>query len=402
MNPLQAQLRVDLDDWRSWLVYADWLQDQGDARGEVIVLEHRLAAEGLSEEEARRVRARIKALGREHRPTWRQGLELPAGGELECRFGFPVGVRLPWSEGAPAVLARLVDHPGCRLLTRLHLAGESVDTAALARLPALRAFLELSLARCALGPRGAEALARSPHLGGLVRLDLSRNEVGPQGAAALAQSSTLGALERLELASDRVGAEGAAALAQSRTLRALDLSHNGLGPEGAAELARSTTLRSLDLSLTPLGDEGAAALAQSRTLTELNLYRCALGPRSAVSLAQLALIRLKLTHNDIRDAGAMALAESPALGALTWLSLSACGVEEAGALAIARSTTLGALQSLTLRRNGIGTDGLRALLQSTTLRSLAEIVFSPGYDEIAVQLWGSDPRLRATARRRTR
>jgi uncharacterized protein (TIGR02996 family) len=40
---LLARLRAHPDDQEAWLVYADWLAEQGDGRGELIALEHRAA-----------------------------------------------------------------------------------------------------------------------------------------------------------------------------------------------------------------------------------------------------------------------------------------------------------------------------------------------------------------------
>ena len=36
MAPLEEHLRNHPEDWTSWLVYGDWLLEQGDARGELI------------------------------------------------------------------------------------------------------------------------------------------------------------------------------------------------------------------------------------------------------------------------------------------------------------------------------------------------------------------------------
>jgi uncharacterized protein (TIGR02996 family) len=41
-DELEAHLRAHPTDWERWLVYADWLTDQGDIRGQLIGWEHRL------------------------------------------------------------------------------------------------------------------------------------------------------------------------------------------------------------------------------------------------------------------------------------------------------------------------------------------------------------------------
>jgi uncharacterized protein (TIGR02996 family) len=108
---LVAAVRARPNDWRSWLVYADWLTEQGDSRGELVALEHRLAVEALSSEERHALRARADALTEMHRESCLAALALPKGSELELHHGFVVGVRLPWSDEALAVLDALVAHP---------------------------------------------------------------------------------------------------------------------------------------------------------------------------------------------------------------------------------------------------------------------------------------------------
>jgi len=56
---LEAHLRANAGDWDAWLVYSDWLSERGDCRGELIVLEHRLATSAASAEERTRLRGQI-------------------------------------------------------------------------------------------------------------------------------------------------------------------------------------------------------------------------------------------------------------------------------------------------------------------------------------------------------
>src|SRR6478672_5881113 len=98
MRGLEARLRANPDDWESWLVYADWLTDQGDLRGTLIGLEHKLATAGLSEEEHRALQAQAKALAEEHQQEWLEGWSVPADAHLQWRHGFIVGVFLSWNE----------------------------------------------------------------------------------------------------------------------------------------------------------------------------------------------------------------------------------------------------------------------------------------------------------------
>ena len=81
---LEAQLRRNLADpamdWASWRVYGDWLLEQGDLRGELIAIEHRLAVSvggELPAAEAAALRSRAHTLSREHEQEWLEGLAFP-------------------------------------------------------------------------------------------------------------------------------------------------------------------------------------------------------------------------------------------------------------------------------------------------------------------------------------
>jgi uncharacterized protein (TIGR02996 family) len=52
-NELEARLREAPEDEGAWLVYADWLLERGDVRGEVIRLSHQLDTSWVGEGIAR-------------------------------------------------------------------------------------------------------------------------------------------------------------------------------------------------------------------------------------------------------------------------------------------------------------------------------------------------------------
>lgn len=96
----------------------------------------------------------------------------------------------------------------------------------------------------------------------LERLSLSENLLGPSGAEVIAQSRRLSRLTHLSLAGNGLGNEGARALADAgalRSLRSLDLRRNRITPAGLNALLASHHLRHLEqLELTgnPLGRAG--------------------------------------------------------------------------------------------------------------------------------------------------
>jgi uncharacterized protein (TIGR02996 family) len=411
-DPLLNYVRSHPDDWRGWLVLADWLSERGVAGGELIQVEHRLATAALSADERSAEEARARVLGRQVRDRCLQGLSLPPGSRLQWRCGFVVGMELLWDDRTLELLATLCDHPAGRLLTSLTLHGPvgPEGARALSLCPLLERIRTLELGRTALGDEGARALARSPHLGALTSLALGHDDLGLEGARALARSEELGSLESLALAGNRLGDEGAAALAGSRLVRLqrLILRDNGLGDAGARALAgtslplehldlgntsRETALRNriradgvaqiaqslgqlrhLNLEFNPIGDEGALALARSPRLgrlRHLDLMGCGLGSRGIAALAGSELSELEvlvLKQNALGEEGAQAWATSPLR--LKKLFLTDCDLDLWAAQALARSPSLASLTTLYCGNNPLGDEGVRALLASASFEGL--------------------------------
>jgi uncharacterized protein (TIGR02996 family) len=193
-HALEATLRRSRTDWDTWRVYADWLTEQGDARGELVMLEHRLATNALPADEQRALRRRADAVVAAHQGAWLAGLAQPAWITLAWRHGFVVEAKLKRSDALDALDA-LAAHPTARLLG------------------------SLELVRLGLGDEEARALAAAESLSGVTRLDLEGNHIGALGAQALAASETLRNLVWLSLRVNPIGDEGLAALAASESLR---------------------------------------------------------------------------------------------------------------------------------------------------------------------------------------
>ena len=97
---LESHLRHHPEDWPSWLVYADWLTDAGDARGQLIALAHRLETESLSAQERVAFQQQASLLEQKCQQEWLSHGAMPEEAELEWRHGFVVGVSLPWDDHA--------------------------------------------------------------------------------------------------------------------------------------------------------------------------------------------------------------------------------------------------------------------------------------------------------------
>lgn len=307
IEALEAHLRTDPDDEEAWLVYGDWLSEQGDVRGQLVALRHRLTSGEPGDEERRSIEAKMGALHEAHEAEWLGGWVPPSTARLQWRCGFVHGIRLRQRTELPEALIRLRAAPAGRLLGKLGLDGSR------------------------LGASGAEAMlgpdAGASVFGTLVEVDLSSNGLGDRGAKILARAARSGAF---------------------RSLAALSLYCNAMGPDAARALAEAELLSSvsaLDLSYNALGGEGAEALAESlagdSSLSALGLWGCVLG-----------------------DAGAMALARADDLGPLRSLTLCDNAIGDAGAIALAGSSALRGLQLLDLSDNPIGPRGAGALAQA--------------------------------------
>jgi carbon storage regulator CsrA len=224
------------------LIYADWLEEQGDPRGEFIRVQCALAQlpQGDPRRSARAERER--ALGDEHGQTWRSDLPPVLRHQPFVRgFVEVAGLAVPefhchapvvfasapvrhlqvqpwefWPPGAvPRGMAALLASPYLGRLTVLEISGHNLgdeEALRLAASPHLAKLIALVLRNNRIGAAGASALARSPHLAGLTALDLTGNRVGAAGALALATSPYLTGLTRLDLGGNDVGQASAEAL----------------------------------------------------------------------------------------------------------------------------------------------------------------------------------------------
>jgi uncharacterized protein (TIGR02996 family) len=416
MNPsdLLRAIAAAPDDDAPRLVYADWLEQQGDPRGELIVVQCALAAleaeaAGLGEVyssptgwtgpregsgghpvvRARRdaLEAREKELLAAHRGRWMAELGLaPAEGTFRRGFveevilgrsrllavhdtlasaAAPIrGLRLYQTPGEPAfTLARLMELSFLGRLSRLNLKSVPLNDAgarALAGTHNLRglSFLALKTSLTDDDLEVLRALFSSPNLSGLTSLDLSFGNVGLKGANILAAlPQVIGKVTHLNLGSSRLKTEGALALLSSRSLSRvthLDLSGNEIDVEEAlAAFGALNDLVSLNLSGNtgrPGGTRGIEAAPEPARLLELNL-----------------------SYNEMGDGGAKALAALPHLGRLTTLHLWGTELGPAGVEALASSPHFAHLTSLSLGQNRAGPEGALALATAPSLARLERL-----------------------------
>ncbi|MBW2735133.1 MAG: TIGR02996 domain-containing protein [Deltaproteobacteria bacterium] len=130
----------------AFLVFADWLQEQGDPRGELIVLQHHQERRGQSElsDEERRLLGASGALGDLTSGRWSTTIEWHLGFVQSLHSVLDRGQE-GWGQRWLADLSRFLAHPSCLLLRSLsigrigkHLTyGQFAELAAAQHLPLL-------------------------------------------------------------------------------------------------------------------------------------------------------------------------------------------------------------------------------------------------------------------------
>ena len=220
---LQAIKEQPADDLPR-LVLADWLEEHGDPRGELVrqqvMLAHVIPGSGAGQ--ARRMRE--QELRRLHERDWLGRLAALVDG-WTCQRGL-VQLSLPAATFLGAEFAQLARTEPVAWVdgVRLTFPTAAVGTAVAAS-PLLAGLNLLNLGGQSVEFDAVRILAASEHVKNLTALELYATALGAEGARALADSAQLGKLRHLDLDGCLIGDEGALALAQSRHLTSLGTLH---------------------------------------------------------------------------------------------------------------------------------------------------------------------------------
>lgn len=222
---LEAQLRQHPDDAAAWAVYADWLLEQGDRRGELV----RSGREPTHEE----------------KQAWRG--PVPSDRFVTWRHGFITALELSCTEPGIAFLGPLLADPASTLLSSLVLrpwvyddnaalaaaapSEPSIDPIAVVLAHDLRRLGALAIRYLAMGDDHVTALARSTL--SITELDLRYTGLTDEHLARLLAAPWFAQVRRLHLQGTAVTDESAEQLLELR-LRFLDIRDTALTPEPLA------------------------------------------------------------------------------------------------------------------------------------------------------------------------
>jgi uncharacterized protein (TIGR02996 family) len=243
-DALLAAVFADPADDAPRLIYADWLDEQGDCdRAEFIRVQIELAHRGRGDPEGHYLRAREHALLAKHGRNWAAPLANLAL-SWSFRRGFVDGVKV----AAATFLKRGADLFAAAPIRHVSLVGAGLLGPVLPACAALALVASLDLSEARLWASHLALLLNSPHVVRLEALSLGNNRLRRYGAAVLATAPLPPSLTRLELQGNLLHNAGAVLLANCprvRGLRVLGLRFNGIGNEGANALATSPCLDGL-------------------------------------------------------------------------------------------------------------------------------------------------------------
>ena len=366
-----AAIIADPDDDGARLVYADWLEEQGDEQAELIraqIEQERLPwTDDRWWELDERAQVLIKSLG---------GKLLKQQPKLK---------NISWSmlssartlEDEKVVFRKgFVEVGGAQHFKALHDAFDALTAGTL-----LRELRLYDLAQSTI-----ERLCASKWMPKLRGLTLTPH-LGATAMATVAACPAAAGLRQLDVNEAHLGSDGLGFIVESpflKQLQFLDIGFNGLTQRDVATLLQWPTLRQLkglSLSFDRL-DAGLVTLLQDEAVANLfllNLRNSDIRDEVLVEVGKSAQLR-SLTHlsldsnRDLTDASVPALLAHGRLPNLRALSLSECEKLGDGALAaIAASPSAARLRILYFGRNGAGAIGLQALARSPHIRELRKL-----------------------------
>ena len=375
-------IAANIDDDTPRLVYADWLEENGQGeRAEFIRVQIERARLPSWDAEQVRLRIREKDLHDAHGEAWLKEVPKVEGAKWE---GFRRGIVAEVSFASYEAM-RTKAHE-CRLLAPVEAVTvrwprkrESKDGG-----PPIAELRELNVTGIPADMDEVSRLADSPQLSTLRTLTV--HGMGHQMMARLVGSKHLAKLKALRVPSNNLGNDGIHSLVRAAALSALeelDLSGRGVseryqddpivrsaGMEALAAWPGLATVRVLNLTGNEFGRVGLRALLRSPHASALKELSVRGGRLDGQAMAEfdtdvrgLRLDTLDVGANLLKDVGAEYVALAPSLKDLKVLRMDACEVTITGAKLLAKKAAfLNDLRVLDVAYNHFRLPGLSALL----------------------------------------
>lgn len=286
-----AAIIAEPDDDLPRLVFADWLEENGDGdRAEFIRIQCALARGGFANRDIPEAELRAGTLLREHEAAWKipdirrsvqtfrrgfvESMQIGAGEfvQLAARIEREAPLIDLWLTAAEYHVAALAAVSWLSRLRSLKFKSDSIGghLRPLFRPGAFAELRSLTIMGDRLWPESIGTLVTlNASWPKLERLDLSGNPIGDEGFGRLASAPSLAGLRELVLRSDgidfedRIHATGIAAFARSGNLsrlHSLNLAGQAIGDAGFRSLVQSANLHSvesLDVSRNGIGEIGS-------------------------------------------------------------------------------------------------------------------------------------------------
>jgi uncharacterized protein (TIGR02996 family) len=316
-EPFLAAIRAEVFDDTPRLVFADWLDENGDPeRAELIRAQCRLQHLRPDDPAIQEVAARCEVLMRDHWVRWTA--QFPTSLRATRQYfvrGFVTAFSLTGAQFVKygAELARIT------AIDDLSITRSTVEAL---RSPALADVGGLHLAIA--DSERVTALAEYPNLSNLRYLFVSNGadngltyrptvRLSREAVRTLLLNRTLNGLQRFALNGTRHGDEVAERIASGAYSRLADLSlySSDLSADGLKALVNSASapaLADLHIAGNPIGDEGIRHMVEAQALTRvacLNVMECGLTINSVRLLAEWPGLRtvrwLQLGHNGLSN-----------------------------------------------------------------------------------------------------
>lgn len=340
------------------LVFADWLEEQGNARGELIRLQIQLEKMKASDRGYATLRKKERALFNEYPPYG----DRPGISGWEYRAGFVEKIEMTLTAFLRNA-TEVFEHSPVQHVT---LKAKSKKLDRIAQMPELSRLRSIELRSNELGNAGLRTLLSSPHLTNLESLTIYSNGISNEGVTFLSQLPNLKSLTELKIAWNEIDDKATAAIVDSQTLGEItSLRLDGDFTDQTLRLiAGSPRFRNLK-KLTLNGDYSNELRAPAISgFSERGLEALSTGVFDT-PIEELAFQR------NLRRGFAKAFENSARLSSVKRLILGWCAIEDDDIVLMARY--LRNVEEMHLEGNRISTRGANALSESPLLENLQKL-----------------------------